>query len=71
MDLRHYSFECAGRWRPYSISSLLFWRCDRCAAVYYESDAVARAALREHVLGLQLRALEQEGRELLRSRPRL
>ena len=65
MILSHDSPDCTGRWAARAKGGKLYWRCDGCGAVGYDTTNNHDAAIQENLLGNTLDQLTKEGRRLL------
>ena len=57
--------NCTGRWGYREIAEQLYWICSQCGAICTATNANHEAAVQENLMGLMLRCLAKEGRELL------
>ena len=65
VSLSHNDPHCTGRWRLAAISLCQYWRCDRCGSIGYDVRDHREAAILENLVGLQLKHLCEDGRQLL------
>ena len=65
MSLFHRSPDCTRRWDVRHIGSVMFWHCDRCGAMRYDTAQNHIDAIQENLAGNQLDQLTKEERELL------
>ena len=65
MSLSHNPSDCTGCWGAGHIGSVVFWQCDRCGAMRYDTAQNHIEAIQENLAGEQLDQLSRDGRKLL------
>ena len=63
--LAHGTPDCTGRWEVRAGTGQLYWRCNRCNAVAYDTVQNHEAAFTENLMGSRLAELAEAGRKLL------
>ena len=65
VSLSHNNPHCTGHWTLMALSLCQYWRCDRCGSIGYDVRDHREAAILENLVGLQLKHLSEDGRQLL------